>query len=125
MGQQKLTKAEEEVMMLLWAQHEPVTVSQLIDQMQTEPKPPHSTISTIIRTLERKGFVDHKTYGRTHAYFPLVDKKSYTRFSLKKLVTNYFKGSPNELVSFLVQENDLDLKELGQLIDKLENQKDE
>ena len=65
MGQQKLTKAEEEVMMLLWTQMEPVTVSQLIEQMSVEPRPPHSTISTIIRTLERKGFVDEFIYDGT------------------------------------------------------------
>ena len=118
----KLTRAEEEVMQLIWSQPEPCTVSDLIEQMDIDPKPPHSTVSTIVRTLERKGFVGHKTYGRTHAYYALVDKKDYTRFSLKKLVKNYFKGSHNELVSFLVKENDLNLEELGKLIDKLERE---
>ena len=122
MKYQKLTKAEEEVMQMIWNEAEPTTVSQLIDQMTISPKPPHSTISTIVRTLEKKGFVDHKAYGRTHAYFPLIEKKDYTKFSLKKLVSNYFEGSPNELVSFLVKENDLSLKDLSNLIDQLENE---
>ncbi len=123
MKYQKLTKAEEEIMQLLWDQPEPCTVSQLIAEMNVEAKPPHSTISTIIRTLEKKGFVDYKAYGRTHAYFPLIMKKDYTKFSLKKLISGYFEGSTNELVSFLVKENDLSLKDLNDLILKLDNDK--
>ena len=123
MKYQKLTKAEEDIMQLLWDQDEPSTVSQLIAQMGVDPKPPHSTISTIVRTLEKKGFVDYKAYGRTHAYFPLIMKKDYTRFSLKKLISGYFEGSTNELVSFLVKENDLSLKDLNTLIEKLDNEK--
>ena len=123
MKYQKLTKAEEEIMQMLWEQSEPCTVSQLITSMDVSPKPPHSTISTIIRTLEKKGFVDYKAYGRTHAYFPLVLKKDYTKFSLKKLISGYFEGSTNELVSFLVKENDISLKDLNSLITKLDNEK--
>jgi Predicted transcriptional regulator len=121
---QKLTKAEEEIMQMLWQQVEPLTVSQLILQMQ-EPHPPHSTVSSIIRILQKKGFVNHKAYGRTHVYFPVVDKKEYTKFSISKLVGNYFEGSMNELVSFLVKENDLSIKDLGQIIQKLDDDKDE
>ena len=123
MKYQKLTKAEEEIMHLLWDQSEPCTVSHLIQQMD-DPKPPHSTISSIVRILEKKAFVDHKTYGRTHVYFPIVDKKAYTKFSIKKLVGNYFEGSMNELVSFLVQENDLSLKDLGSIVKQLESDQD-
>jgi BlaI family transcriptional regulator, penicillinase repressor len=121
MKYQKLTKAEEEIMQLIWNETEPVVVSQLIEKME-EPYPPHSTISSIVRILETKGFVDHKTYGRTHAYFAIVDKKDYSKYSLKNLVGNYFEGSVNELVSFLVKENDLSLKDLSEIIDKLENE---
>jgi len=117
----KLTKAEEEIMQMLWDQKEPSTVSQLIAKMAT-PHPPHSTISSIVRILEKKEFVDHKAYGRTHVYFPLIQKKEYTKFSLKKLVGSYFEGSMNELVSFLVKENDLSLKDLSQIIKKLEEE---
>lgn len=123
MNYPKLTKAEEEIMHMIWEQEEPSTVSQLIKQM-AEPHPPHSTISSIVRILEKKGFVDYKAYGRTHVYFPIVEKKAYTKFSVKRLVSNYFEGSMNELVSFLVEENDLSIKDLGQLIHKLEEDKD-
>jgi len=120
---QKLTKVEEEIMQMIWEQSEPQTVSHLIKLME-EPHPPHSTISSIVRILEKKGFVDHKTYGRTHVYFPIIDKKSYTKFSISKLVGNYFEGSMNELVSFLVKENDISIKDLGELIHQLDNDQD-
>lgn len=116
----KLTKAEEEIMQLFW-EHGPSTVSNLIAQME-EPHPPHSTISTFVRILEKKGFVDHKAYGRTYEYFPIVQKDAYSKFSLKKLVGNYFDGSLNSLVSFLVKEEDLSLKDLSKIINDLENE---
>ena len=116
----KLTKAEEEVMQLFW-EHGPSTVSQLIEHMG-EPKPPHSTISTFVRILEKKGFVDHKAYGRTYEYFPLISKASYSKFSLKKLVGNYFDGSMNSLVSFLVKEDNLSLNDLSNLINELKDE---
>ena len=113
----RLTKAEEEVMHMIW-ETGPCTVSQIIKQME-EPHPPHSTISSIFRILEKKGFLDHKAYGRTYEYFPIIEKKTYSRFSLKNIVSNYFEGSLNNMVSFLVEENDLSLKELSEVIKKM------
>jgi len=110
---QKLTKAEEEVMRLLW-QLDRAMVSQLIELLP-DPKPPHSTISSIIRILEKKGFVDHKAYGRTHEYFPRVSKEEYSRRSLIQLAQDYFGGSVNKMVSFLVQKEDVDLAELEKM----------
>lgn len=121
MNLQKLTKAEEELMQLIW-DHGPTTVSQLIAKM-TEPHPPHSTISSIVRILEKKGFVDHKAYGRTYEYYAVVNKEDYSKFSLRKLVSNYFNGSMNELVSFLVKENDMSLSELAEVMNNLESKK--
>jgi BlaI family transcriptional regulator, penicillinase repressor len=121
MDLQRLTKAEEEIMQLLW-ECEPCTVSKLIEAME-EPHPPHSTISSIVRILETKGFVDHNTYGRTHEYFSTVDKKSYSKFSIKSLVASYFSGSMNELVSFLVEESDVSLKDLEKINMQFKKQK--
>jgi len=116
----KLTKAEEEIMQMIW-QYGPTTVSQLIAKMD-EPHPPHSTISSIFRILEKNGFLDHKAYGRTYEYFPLITKKEYSKFSLSKLVKNYFSGSLSDMVSFLVEENDLSLKELSELMTSLDKE---
>ena len=122
----RLTKAEEEVMQIIW-QLEPCLVSDIIKEMDKgkssneTKKTPHSTISSIVRILEKKGFVDHKAYGRTHEYFPIVSKESYSKQRLKKLVTDYFQGSMNELVSFMVKEKDLKIEELNELLQRLED----
>ena len=113
---ERLTKAEEELMQMYWDKEE-ATVSELIAEMP-DPKPPHSTISSITRILESKGFLGHKAFGRTYVYFPIVRKEEYTRFSLRNLVSSYFEGSMNELVSFLVKENDLSLKDLEEIKSK-------
>jgi len=119
----RLTKAEEEVMHMIW-EVGPCTVSQLIANMD-EPHPPHSTISSIVRILEKKEFVDHKAYGRTHEYFPIVGKDDYSKFTLTKIVGDYFEGSMSNLVSFLVKEKDMDVdvKELSDLLDQLSDEK--
>jgi len=96
----------------------PSLVSALIDRMP-EPRPPHSSVSSVVRILEKKGFLGHKAYGKTYEYFPLISKKEYSAWSLKKLITSYFDGSANELVSFLVKENDLTLSELEQIRQQL------
>ncbi len=113
----KLTRAEEEIMQMIW-DHGEITVTQLIETMN--PKPPHSSISSIVRILEKKGFVGHKGHGRAYLYYPLVNKKDYFKFSFKRLVTMYFEGSMNELVSYLVKENDLTLSELEEIKKDLE-----
>jgi len=123
----RLTKAEEEIMQIIW-QLERCLVSDIIKELDKAKasgetkKTPHSTISSIVRILETKGFVNHKAYGRTYEYFPVISKTDYSKQSLKKLVSNYFGGSMNELVSFLVKEENLDVKELTDMLDKLEEE---
>lgn len=112
-----LTKAEEEIMQLIWNRG-PCLVSDLLDDMG-EPRPPHSSVSTIVRILEKKGFVNHKAYGRTYEYFPVVSKEDYSKSRLEKLATDYFSGSFRDMVSFLVEEDSLDPLELESFIDEL------
>jgi BlaI family transcriptional regulator, penicillinase repressor len=114
----KLTKAEEEIMQLIW-QKERCTVSDLLDTMDA-PKPPHSSISSIVRILERKGFVGHKAYGKTYEYFPLVAKEDYGQKTLMQFMSDYFDGSAANLVSFLVKDEQLDSDELHELLKKLD-----
>ena len=113
----RLTRAEEDLMQWYW-DHGASTVSALIEKMP-DPKPPHSTISSITRILENKGFLDHNTYGRTHEYFPTISKERYSKFSLKGLIADYFEGSANDLVSFLVNSNEMSIKDLEEIKSKL------
>ena len=104
----------------------PCTVADIRDYIHDklgQPRPPHSTISTIARILdEKKGFLTHKAYGRTYEYHAAVSKEDYTRQSLKALVRDYFDGSMNRLVSFLVKEKRLSIQELNDLLEKLEEE---
>lgn len=111
---QKLTKAEEDVMQLLW-DAERGTVSDLLERCP-EPKPPHSTVSSVVRILEKKGFVGHKAYGKTHEYFPLVSKEEYGRRSLGDVLRNYFDGSVSRLLSHFAEDEKLDRKDLEELM---------
>jgi len=115
----RLTKAEEEIIQIIW-RLERCTVSDILNDIG-DPKPPHSSISSIVRILEKKKFLNHKAYGRTHEYFPIISKDDYSKFTLTKIVGDYFEGSMSNLVSFLVKEKDMDVdvKELSDLLDKL------
>jgi predicted transcriptional regulator len=118
---QTLTKAEEEVMHVIWLL-ERCLVRDIIDKLGN-PDMPHSTISSVVRILEKKGFVDHKAYGKTHEYFPLITKDEYANHGVQSLVEKYFGGSPRQLVSYLVQSKDLNLKELNDLMKSLNDTK--
>jgi predicted transcriptional regulator len=109
----ELTRAEEEVMQVLW-QIERGMVNQILERFP-EPKPAYNTVSTIIRILEQKGFVDHKAYGRTYEYYPLVGKKEYSRSFFRNFVRNYFGDSYQSLASFFANDNDLTLSELEEI----------
>lgn len=116
----ELTKAEDQVMQILWVL-EKGFIKDIIEQMP-EPKPAYNTISTIVRILETKGFIDHKAYGKTHEYFPIISKEKYTKFYLNNLIKGYFNGSFNNLVSFFAKENKLNASDMQKLIDELKNQ---
>ena len=109
-----LTKAEAEIMKILW-QLEKAFIKEILALMP-EPKPAYNTVSTFIRILEKKNVVDHVTYGNTHQYFPLISEEEYKRYEVKQLMVNYFDNSVANLVSFFVNENDLQAKELDEIM---------
>ena len=111
----ELTKAEEQVMQLLWKQ-EKAFVKDLVEEMP-DPKPAYNTVSTIVRILEKKGFIGHNAYGKTHEYYPLISRKEYTRSYMKNFMRNYFSGSFQEMVSFFAKEDNLSLTDLDELMD--------
>jgi predicted transcriptional regulator len=121
-----LTKAEEEIMQVIW-RIGPCTVGQVREAIKKESaeKPAHSTISTVLRILVEKQFLTYKAYGRTFEYHPAVSKEDYSRRTLNKLVRDYFEGSTNRLVSFLVEKKELDVQGLNELLEKLEDRETE
>ncbi len=117
----QLTKAEEEIMQILW-QLKKANVAGIIEEIP-EPKPAYNTVSTIVRILETKGFVDHEKQGKGYLYYPLVEKETYSNQSMNKLMDNYFNGSFKSMVSFFMKKNDLDTKELESILKEI-NKKD-
>lgn len=116
----ELTKAEEQVMQILWDLKKGF-VNDIIDKMP-EPKPAYNTVSTIVRILEAKDFVEHKAYGKTHEYYPTLTKELYTRGFLNKFMKNYFSGSYKNLVSFFSRDNKMTTGEIEEIIEILQNQ---
>jgi len=110
----ELTKAEEQIMQELWIL-EKAFVKEIVEKLP-EPKPAYNTVSTIIRILEKKGFVDHYAYGKTHQYFPLVSKTDYTKSYFRNFLNGYFSNSFQEMVSFFAKEDKMSLSELEELI---------
>lgn len=124
MGIKELTKAEEQVMRLLWQLNEAI-VKDIIDHIPG-PKPAYNTVSTVVRVLENKGFIGHKAYGNSHVYFPLISEAEYKQFTFDKMMTNYFSNSYQSLVSFIANEKKLDIQqldELTRLIEDIKNKK--
>ncbi|PWK78130.1 putative transcriptional regulator [Mucilaginibacter oryzae] len=120
----ELTKAEEQIMQILWQLNEAI-VKDIIEEMP-EPKPAYNTVSTVVRVLEGKGFIDHKAYGNSHVYFPTISEADYKKFTFDKMMKNYFSNSYQSLVSFIVDEKKISVQELDELtslIDQLKNKK--
>jgi BlaI family penicillinase repressor len=116
----ELTRAEEQVMQVLWKIRKGF-VKDVLEHFD-EPKPAYNTVSTIVRILQEKGFVSHKAYGRTHEYFPLVSKDEYSRSHLKTFVKDYFSNSFEKMVSFFAKDRGLSLKEMEEIMKIMESE---
>lgn len=112
----QLTKAEEQIMQILWQMGQGL-VKEIREQFEN-PKPARNTVSTVIRILEKKGYVSHHSSGNVHVYYPLVKKEEYSRSQLFGLMKNYFNNSFPAMASFFAKEKDLTLKELEELLDQ-------
>lgn len=114
----ELTKAEDQIMQILW-KLEKAFVKDIIEQLP-DPKPAYNTVSTIVRILEKKRFVDYKAYGKTHEYYPIISKENYKNFCLNNMMAGYFNGSFQNLVSFFAKENNMKVQDIDQLVKALE-----
>ncbi len=110
----ELTRAEEQIMQVLWSLGK-AYVKDIIERLP-EPKPAYNTVSTVVRILEKKGFIGHEAFGKTHLYRPLVAKEDYTQAFLKSFVRNYFDDSYQELVSFFARDRNLSVAELEEIL---------
>ena len=112
-----LTRAELEIMLIVWQKGECVVHD--IKEKLPDPKPAYNTVSTIVRILEKKGFISHKAYGKTHIYYPAISKPAYTRKYVVAVIQKFFDGSVSELVSFFLRQGDISSTELKELSDIL------
>lgn len=115
-----LTKAEEQIMQILWDLKEGI-VKDVVEEFD-EPKPAYTTVATVLKVLEKKGFADHKKIGNTHLFYPAISKKEYTKFQFSSLLKNYFNGSFPKMATFFARENNLSIKELEKLIKSAEEE---
>ena len=118
----ELTRAEEEVMQILWKIKRGF-VKDILEHFD-EPKPAYNTVSTIVRILQDKGFVSHKAYGRTHQYYPLVTKDDYSKMHLTTFVKDYFSDSFKKMVSFFAREKGITVKEMEEIMKIMEEEMD-
>lgn len=114
----KLTRKEEEIMKLYW-EHGAMFVRELLE-LYAEPRPHFNTLSTMVRTLEAKGYLQHKAYGNSYQYYPIVSEEEFGRTTIKGAVSRYFENSYMTAVSALVQEEKISIDELKQLIEQIE-----
>ena len=117
---QKLTNKEEELMQMFWDRG-PLFVREIV-QMYDEPKPHFNTISTMVRTLETKGFLDHEAFGNTYRYRPIISQEQFSKGVLGNVVNRYFENSYQQVVSTLIKEEKISVEELQELIRKVQNQ---
>jgi BlaI family penicillinase repressor len=115
-----LTRAEEEIMQVLWKIKKGF-VKDILEHFD-DPKPAYNTVSTIVRILQDKGFVNHKAYGRTHEYFPVISKEEYSKSHLSNFVNDYFSNSFGKMVSFFAKEKGITIKEMEEIMKLMESE---
>jgi len=116
----ELTRAEEEIMQILWDIKKGF-VKNIVERFP-DPKPAYNTVSTIVRILENKGFVDHTAYGKTHEYYPLIARDDYRKQTLNSMLDNYFGGSFRQLASFFLRHEKLDMRELEEILELMKKE---
>jgi len=114
----ELTKAEDQVMQILWKLQKGF-IKDILNEFSA-PKPAYNTVSTIVRILEKKGFVNYKAYGKTHEYYPVISKGEYSKFYLNNFMGSYFEGSFQKLVSFFAKQNNMDIHQVEELMKYVE-----
>lgn len=113
----KLTKTEEEIMLILWDLEE-ATVRDVLKRLDTTDVA-YTTVASFIRILEKKEFVEHKSVGSTHLFYPVITQNEYAKQSLSGFLNKYFEGSFTNLASFFATENDISMKDLREMMQEV------
>ncbi|MBE9466690.1 MAG: BlaI/MecI/CopY family transcriptional regulator [Bacteroidetes bacterium] len=116
----EITKAQEEILKSLWRINKGA-VSDVREALH-EPKPAYNTVATVIKVLEKKEYVSHKTYGKTNVYYPIITDTEYAKYLLKDTIKGFFNGSLNQMVSFFVKNKDVSINELEELKNMIEQE---
>jgi predicted transcriptional regulator len=116
----EITKAQEDLLKALWTIKEGA-VSDILESLP-EPRPAYNTVATVIKVLEKKGYVSHRTFGKTNVYFPVISRKDYAQHVLKNAFSGLFNSSLNQLVSTFVKSREVSLNELEELKEMLEKE---
>lgn len=119
---QKLAKREEQIMQVLW-QHGPSFVKEIIEHFPDPKKPHYNTVSTIVRILEDKGFVNHKAFGNTHQFYALISKEAYQKEALGDVLDKYFDNSYQKMVTYFAKEEKISTDDLEEIISMIKNKK--
>lgn len=117
---EKLTYQEEEVMRVIW-QVKSGVIKDFLNRMD-EPRPPYTTVASIVKNLEKKGFLTSKKHGNIYEYKPLVEENEYMAKFMSGVVRNYFENSYKEMVTFFAKEQKISAKELQEIIKLIEKQ---
>ncbi len=118
----RLTGREEAIMQILW-KLEKAFVKEIMDELD-EPKPPVTTVSSVVRKLEEEGIIGHEAFGKSHRYYPILQKEEYRRSAFRRFLDNYFGGSPEQVLSYFVNEENVAPEELDDLLEKIKKQED-
>ncbi len=114
---ERLTNKEEEIMQALW-QLEKAFVKEILEELGGEQH--YNTVSTIVRNLEEKGYIDHVAFGKTHQYYPLVSKEEYTKRFMNLAMQRYFNNNYKSMVSFFAKEEKISAEELREILELIE-----
>ena len=117
-----LNPKEEQIMQIIWRLKK-AFVKEILDEIPP-PKPPITTVSSIVRKLETEGWIGHEAFGKSHRYFPNIEKEAYRNSSLKEVIKKYFGGSPKKVLSYFLEEEKIEAKEVEDLLEQIRQKKD-
>jgi predicted transcriptional regulator len=117
----QLTKAEEEVMQILWKMGEGI-IKEILKGFK-DKQPAYNTVATVLKVLKKKDVVDYKKVGNIYVYYPLITKEEYSSYQMKHLLKNYFGGSFARLAAFFAKDNEMDITDLEELLKEVKNSK--